>query len=289
MTRGSSGRGRYTEIARVVDDVGAPVRGVEVRASGADRSYTVDAEQPLTGRAVAPSGDVPRAERVEDPPGIDHPGRHLVAGERVVVDLELLERGDRALQAVDVVERPDVDREPPLRPQRVLELVERGRQRPRAVGAGNRQERSAGGEQREALRRHEPQWSLEVLREPDLDLAVDHRHVDEPVGGVRREAAQRQQRQITLELALGHFEALGELGDRDARVREHPRHDREHALEPRSDERARAHASARNQATTSSRSSAGPNTSAWSRRSRSQLRNAARFTTGSATSTLPSS
>ncbi len=210
-------------------------------AGRAHRPDAVDAEEPLGLGAVAPRGDVPGAERVEHPPRVDDARRHLVAGERVVVDLDALVVGRGVLQSFELVAGADVDREAAGRAERVVELGERGRERTVGVGAGHREQRASGGEQRETFGRCEAQRSFEVLGEADLDAAVDHRHVDEPVGGVRRQSAHREQLEVAFELALGHLEARRELGEGDAGMREDPRHEREHALQPRADERA-AHA-----------------------------------------------
>ena len=109
VTRGSSGRGRYTRSrassssARDAGSKCSPVaRTARTRSTRNSRS---------SSRAVAPRGDVPGAERVEHPPRVDDAGGHLVACERVVVDLDALVVGFRVLQSLQLVAGADVDRE----------------------------------------------------------------------------------------------------------------------------------------------------------------------------------
>ena len=99
--------------------------------------------------AVAPRREVPRAEGVEHPPRVDDPGRHLVAGEGVVVDLDPLVARPRPPQRVERGRpRPRPPRAPSGRAERGLELAERGGQRTVGVGARDREQRTPGGEQR---------------------------------------------------------------------------------------------------------------------------------------------
>ena len=226
---------------------------------------------------------------MEDPPRVDDACRHLVAREREVVDLDALVVGrPRSASRSRCVAGADVDRERTRRAERVVELRQRGRERAVGVGAGHREQRAAGGEERDAFGRREAQRSLEVLGEADLDAAVDHRHVDEPVGGVGRQPAHRQQLEVAFELALRHLEARRELGEGDARDgRGSTARARARAARrgPTSGRLTRVRAPgdvASSHATMSARSSGGASTSAWSRRSSTHDRNAARFTTGSA-------
>ena len=274
VTRGSSGLGWYTRSRSVVV---AARRGVEVLAGRAHRAHAVDAEEALALGAVAPPGDVPGAERVEHAPRIDDARRHLVARERVVVDLDPLVVRGRVLQSFELVARADVDREAArARRSASSSFASAVASGPSASEPGTASSAASGGEQREAFGRCESQRSLEVLGEADLDATVDHRHVDEPVGGVRRQPAHREQLEVAFELALRHLEARRELGERDAGVREDPRH-RARARAAGAGRRAggsRARppasgraATASSHATMSARSSGGDSTSAWSSRS----------------------
>ena len=237
VTRGRRARGRYTRSRGRRRRRVTPGRSARPSARTARTRSTRNSRSP--SRAVAPRGDVPGAERVEHPPRVDDAGGHLVACEGVVVDLDALVVGcPRPAVAASWSLAPTSTARLPGAPSASSSFAERGGQRTVVVGTGHREQRTSRGEQREALGRREAQRSFEVLGEADLDLAVDHRHVDEPVRGVRRQAAHRQQLEVAFELALGHLEPRRELGDRDAGVGQDPRHQCEHALQPRSDERA---------------------------------------------------
>jgi hypothetical protein len=101
------------------------------------------------------------------------------------------------------------------------------------VGPGNREQRPAGGEQRQTLFRRQAQGAVEVLGEPDPHVPVDDLHLDETVRCVGREPAHRQQLQIVLQLLLGDPESPCDLGQRGSRVIGDPGHEREHTPEPR--------------------------------------------------------
>ena len=81
--QGDPGIGRVGPVHEVAEVIGrltiAQWPRLEVLAGGARRAHPVDAEQPLGFREAAPGGDVPGAERVEDPLRFDDPGRLDVA------------------------------------------------------------------------------------------------------------------------------------------------------------------------------------------------------------------
>ena len=255
----------------------------------------VHTEHSLTLRGVAVPGEIPRTERVEDAPRVDDPRRHLVAREREVLDLELIAGCGRRLQRDELPGFPtDVDGNRAGRAERRLELAERRRQRPFRIRPWHGEQRAPGGEQRHTLGRTQTQRTVEVLREADVDRpVVGDPQVDQAIRGVRREPAHREELEVALQLELVDFEASRQLGDRRPGMLGNPRHEREHALEARADQRARAHvaatASGRSQSMTIERSSAGASTSACSRSSSTQVRKASWLTTERPTTTDPSS
>src|SRR5205085_12036147 len=129
--------------------------------------------------------------------------------------------------------------------------------------------------------------------EADSDVAVDDLHLDETIGRVRREPAQREQPEAVLELGLGDAEAGSELLEGGAGVLGDPGDERQHASKSGACERPGAHAAPRairsSQSTISARSSGGATTSAASSKPSTNERNAAVFVTGSSSTTLPSS
>src|SRR5262249_26022346 len=137
------------EVAAVV--VPGPGCRIEVLPGRAHGAHPIDAKDALTPGPMAPRGDVPGAEGVEDPPRVDDPGRHLVSSERVVVELHLLVVRGGDLETREMVSGADVDGEAPRRPQRLVELRQRGRERSVAVGSGYREERPSGREQGETF------------------------------------------------------------------------------------------------------------------------------------------
>ena len=85
--------------------------------------------------------------------------------------------------------------------ERVLQLRQRGRKRSVGIGTRNREERTPGGEQGEAFGRREPQWTTEVLREPDRDVAVLVVFDVEVVARrVRRHADHQHEREVVIQL-----------------------------------------------------------------------------------------
>ena len=237
VTRGSSGLGWYTR-SRSVRRHRASSRDRSARPwrvpRGRDRRGT--GARPRRGGTTPATYQVPNAWNTRA--RIDDARRHLVARERVVVDLDPLV-GRRSRPAVVRAGRSRRRRPRDSRARRARRRAcQRGGERALGVGTRHREQRASGGEQRETFGRREAQRSFEVLGEPDLDTTVDHRHVDEAVGGVRRQPAHRQQLEVAFELALPTSKRVGELGERDAGVREDPRHEREHALQSRADERA---------------------------------------------------
>ncbi len=71
----------------------------------------------------------------------------------VVRDLDLLDVVTRALHVVEQQRRVELDRHAAVgAAERVGQLVERARQRTAVVGAGHREQRAAGGQQRQARR-----------------------------------------------------------------------------------------------------------------------------------------
>ena len=200
---------------------------------------------------------------------VDPARRHLVAGVGVVVDLHFLTVAGRVAQLVEVRGTADVDDETARCAERVGQLVEGARQRSVGVGSANREHALTGSQQSEAFRRREPQRTLEVLGEPDRDAIPTQVDVDEPIGGVRRQAAELQQRELPLQLATGHPEPRGEVVEMLARAGEDPRHQREHLAQAVGREGSRAHEPSRagvsaarvcNHCTTSSRTEGGSST-----------------------------
>src|SRR5207253_1550984 len=173
------------------------------------------------------------------------------------------------------------------------ELVERRGQRAALVRSRHRQECPTGRQQRQPLLRRESQRAVEVLGEADPDVAVDNLDLDQTIGRVRREPAQREQLEVVFELGLGDAEAGGDLREGGARMLGDPGHERQHPSQSRACERPGAHAAPRairsSQSTISARSSGGAMTSAESSKPSTNERNAAVFVTGSSSTTPPSS
>ena len=123
----------------------------------ADRRMRSTRNMRSSSRAVAIRADVPLAGREEHDLGIDPARRELVAPGRPVVDLDA-RRGARPRRG-----SPRVGPGSPTSTTRSgsssasCELGERGRERSVRIGAGNREQRAPGGEQRETFGGREPQ------------------------------------------------------------------------------------------------------------------------------------
>ena len=136
-------------------------------------------------------------------------------------------------------------------------------------------------------------WArLEHLGVVDPHAVALLHHVDERVGGVRREAHQPDDLEVGGQLRRRDAEPGADLVDGRAVLGRDPRDHGQQALQPLS-RRARGRlivaTTCSSQATSSSRSSGGSSTSAWSRKPSTNDRNASRLVTGSSTTTAPSS
>src|SRR5207245_1033970 len=107
------------------------------------------------------------------------------------------------------------------------------------------------------------------------------------IGCVRMQAAQEQEVEVFQQLVLCAPEPGADLADAWPILGGDPRHHRQDPAQPLGG--AHAWHKASNHAVTSSRSSGGPSTSAWSRKPSTKERNASRLVTGTANTTLPSS
>src|SRR5690606_24619167 len=112
--------------------------------------------------------------------------------------------------------------------------------------------------------------------------------VDEGVGGVGRQPHEPDDLEVAGQLLAGDAEALADLLDGGPVLRRDPRDHGQEPLHPGGG-RLGAHARASSHSTISARSSGGSSTWAWSRKDRTNERNADRLVTGSSTTTASSS
>src|SRR2546423_4425890 len=261
-----------------------------------DAPHPVDREQAVVVGPVAVGVDVPLPRGGEHRPGIDAPGGELVAAERVVVDLDPLGGLGGGPERLQVARRPERDGNRVAGAEDPGQLPEGRRQRPLRVGARHGQERLPGSQEGETLARRQAERAGEVLGEAEEDPAVDHLAVDQPVGGVGRQAAERDQFEVPLQVGDLHPEAGGELVEAAPLVVDDPGDDREEPPQPHggvgpghAPASGPAPARADSHRTMSARSSAGASTSAWSRRPSTNDRKASRLVTAIRNTTDPSS
>ena len=128
-------------------------RGLEVLTRRTEGTDAIDAEHALVGGAVAVRVHVPLAHREERDRGVDAAGREVVAARRPVVDLDAfaafggLAHGREERSAPPPAPRSRGGRAP------ASSFAERGRERTFGIAARNREQRAAGGEERQTFRR----------------------------------------------------------------------------------------------------------------------------------------
>ena len=198
-----------------------PAAGGEGLSRRPHRLDPVDPEQPVGPGPVAVGVEVPGAERVEHPGRVDPAGRHLVAGVGVVVDLDALVASMASRIAARCAASPTSIARRPVTPTTASSLSTAVARGPSASAPGTAEQGTGRGDERDALGGREPQRAFEVLGESDVDraLVVDP-HVDQPVGGVGRQPAHRQQLEVLLDLAGVDPESIGELVDGRPGMRE---------------------------------------------------------------------
>ena len=187
---------------------------------------------------VAVSGEVPVTVPVAQQPGIDHPLLGPVPTQRVVAQPHLSVGLEGRCQQLPLppggnVAQVDAQAAARVGPNRAGQLGQATGQRALRVGARRGQQRRTGGEQGQVLGGRQRQRPTERLAEAHLDLVVlVDRDVDQGVRRVGVHADHEHNVEVGEQVVAIDAEALGHLGDGDARPLRHPRQDRQNASQP---------------------------------------------------------
>ena len=196
-----------------------------------DATQTVHPEPAHVPRLPAVGVEIPVPVHGHHLHRFHHPGRRLVPGGGVIVDLEHLPRfagfahGGQELGGIDVDAHRLVGAQGPVElvqgtPQRVIGGARHGQNQPSRRGHG------------ETLGRSEPTGSCELGRQKGPYRSLRYFDLHQGVGGIGGHAATGSQLQFVDQLGLVHAEALRHVGDRGLADVGQPAHHGQQASQP---------------------------------------------------------